>query len=899
MSQGKAYEKKMDNLIIEDTIQKENIPFYQYSEFENVKLIAANIFKAAFKISQKTIALKCVSLNDKFTLENLTNEIKRHRKLEIHDSILKFYGITKQEDTNNYMIILEYVNEGSLRQYLKTNFQKMDWNAKLNLAKQIANVLMFLHSNDIIYEKLNPENIFVHNGIIKFNVFGITKIISDSLSYLTNTLGPIQYMDPQYLELFSMIGKNKSSDIFGLGITLWEISSGIPPFEMESSSNVDLLNNIVKEKREIVIPGTPHKYKEIYTDCWNNNGNLRPDIFQVVKNLSEIIISDTSVEFEPPQSQPYNVTDVKLENLNRQNEEPIIKSNLPFNVTTEVNEGKVQAYSKPSRKCEAVKSLYDDKYFMDKLQNINAVNCYHDNINFHGISMDLLMETYYLMFQNAKKSNLRTYLQKNFEELDWKTKINMSKDLARGLQFIHQANLVNRYLNPNNILIHEERLIADFELSKSLDSDSDPDCIPIPNTSSEFYSLGEFYDLDILYTVKSDGRETPIQRTPLDYFDNNSCAWNHNPTQRSIIEYTYNSLGNSLDNSLGNIEKFEKDSVSSCSSSLRTTDINYTYDHANTNNSYNRTSNPSIFLLNTFRASNPIIEYNGKASPHNCNDHERFDDIIKNDEIIKYDYDDFKNLIHIGEGAFGSVYSATLTDKEMTTMKVALKFIVCDSIKLFVNELKQHSKVCSHENIIGFYGVSQKYENSNEYLLVLEYANGGTLRNYLESNFKNLEWSDKLNLAQQIAKGIQHLHSHNVIHRDLHSKNILIHNNIIKISDFGLAKFISDPSITLLKLAGSIEYSDPMLLIEWENFNRTKASDIFSFGILLWEISSGEIPYKQYSGLSKMFHITKGNRETPVIGTPQNYINIYKGCWKQEPNQRPKIDEVIQVLEQC
>ncbi|RHZ57697.1 hypothetical protein Glove_384g19 [Diversispora epigaea] len=342
MSQGKANEKEwetwMDNLIV-DNIQNENIPFYKFSEFQNIKLISTNIFKATFKISQKTVVLKNVYLNDnKFILDNLINEIKRHRKLEIHDSILKFYGITKQENTNNYMIILEYVTEGSLRQYLKTNFQKMDWNAKLNLAKQIANVLMFLHSNDIIHGKFNSENILIHNGIIKLNVFGLTKIISDSLNFLTNNLGPIQYMDPQYLELFSTIGKNKSSDIFGLGIILWEISSGNPPFEMESSSNVDLINNIAKGKREIAIPGTPHKYKGIYTDCWNHNGNSRPDIFRVVKNLSEIIISDASVEFEVPQSQPHNVTDVKLENLNIQNEEPEIKPDPPFgDVTTEIN----------------------------------------------------------------------------------------------------------------------------------------------------------------------------------------------------------------------------------------------------------------------------------------------------------------------------------------------------------------------------------------------------------------------------------------------------------------------------------------------------------------------------------------------------------------------------------
>ncbi|RHZ75094.1 hypothetical protein Glove_217g185 [Diversispora epigaea] len=131
-----------------------------------------------------------------------------------------------------------------LRQYLQANLQKLDWNIKLNLAKQIANVLMFLHSNDIIHG---------HCTIVK----------------------------------------NKSSDIFCLRIILWEISSGNSPFEMEYLSSVDLLNNISK--------GKPH--------CLKHNRNSRPDIFQVVKNLSKIILSDASFEFETPQSQPYNSTD--------------------------------------------------------------------------------------------------------------------------------------------------------------------------------------------------------------------------------------------------------------------------------------------------------------------------------------------------------------------------------------------------------------------------------------------------------------------------------------------------------------------------------------------------------------------------------------------------------------
>ncbi|RHZ81885.1 hypothetical protein Glove_117g124 [Diversispora epigaea] len=150
-------------------------------------------------------------------------------------------------------------------------------------------------------------------------------------------------MNPQYLELFSTIGKNKSSDIFSLGIILWEISSGNSPFEMESSSKFDLLKNIIKGKREMAIPGAPHKYKEIYSDCWKHNTNSRPDISQVVKNLSEIIISDESVEIVTPQFQPYNVIadktiSIKLEKLNMQIEEPEIKPNpLSFDVTAGIN----------------------------------------------------------------------------------------------------------------------------------------------------------------------------------------------------------------------------------------------------------------------------------------------------------------------------------------------------------------------------------------------------------------------------------------------------------------------------------------------------------------------------------------------------------------------------------
>ncbi|CAG8497333.1 1161_t:CDS:2, partial [Diversispora eburnea] len=330
-----------------------------------------------------------------------------------------------------------------------------------------------------------------------------------------------------------------------------------------------------------------------------------------------------------------------------------------------VTEGKVKAYSRTLGKYFVLKSLYDYKYFMNELRIINAVNCHDNIINFYGVSMDPSTETYHLVLQYAKDGNLRTYLRNNFEAFDWKTKINMAKDLASGLQFIHQANIIHRNLNPNNIFVHKGRLlIADFELSKSLDSDSDsmvdgevvyadPEYLRNPkeynrNKTSDIYSLGE----------------APIHGTPLDYINIYSSAWVHNPSQRPTIKNICKSLENIGFSfyyiSPESIEEFEnnefgRDPVSSYSSALEITE-NLADDINDIVNSYNRKSSPTI------------------------EDHRKLLPLV-----ILMPMNDRK---WIGKGAYGIVDSATLIDEEMTRMKVALKSIIVrnDDIKLFVNE---------------------------------------------------------------------------------------------------------------------------------------------------------------------------------------------------------------------
>ncbi|PKY47138.1 kinase-like protein [Rhizophagus irregularis] len=82
------------------------------------------------------------------------------------------------------------------------------------------------------------------------------------------------------------------------------------------------------------------------------------------------------------------------------------------------------------------------------------------------------------------------------------------------------------------------------------------------------------------------------------------------------------------------------------------------------------------------------------------------------------------------------------------------------------------------------------------------------------------------------------------------------------------------------------------------NFPYTKSSDIYSFGVLMWEISSGCPPFKSSDNIITLgLAINSGTRETTISGTPEEYKELYKKCWKQEPEQRPAISEVLGGLE--
>ncbi|UZO03689.1 uncharacterized protein OCT59_024092 [Rhizophagus irregularis] len=275
------------------------------------------------------------------------------------------------------------------------------------------------------------------------------------------------------------------------------------------------------------------------------------------------------------------------------------------------------------------------------------------------------------------------------------------------------------------------------------------------------------------------------------------------------------------------------------------------------------------------------------------------EEAINKNQLKYYEYKKFSNFQEIGTGNFGKVYRANWENSEK---KFALKsFFILNNVimKEIVRELKIQREIDFHDNIIRCHGITKfESENTNDimkYLLVIEYADSGSLQNYLKKNFINLTWNDKYNLAYQLACAILCLHNEGIIHRDLHSGNVLIHQNAIKVSDFGLSKRIKEISNSQSKLFGVIPYIDPKGFAGQQPYSLNKKSDVYSIGVLFWEITSGRPPFEneQYNLAAR---IAQGLRETIVPGTPGNYVELYVECWNSEPDNRPTINDVVARL---
>ncbi|RDY07045.1 MDIS1-interacting receptor like kinase 2, partial [Mucuna pruriens] len=299
---------------------------------------------------------------------------------------------------------------------------------------------------------------------------------------------------------------------------------------------------------------------------------------------------------------------------------------------------------------------------------------------------------------------------------------------------------------------------------------------------------------------------------------------------------------------------------------------------------------------NSFRRPNPfsIWYFNGRVV---------YRDIIEATN-------NFDNQYCIGEGALGKVYKAEMQGGQV----FAVKKLKCDadnldvdSIKTFQNEVEA-MKETRHRNIVKLYGFCSQGMNT---FLIFEYMDRGNLEDMLrdEKDASELDWPKRVVIIKGVASALSYMHHDCVpplIHRDISSKNVLLSSNLeARVSDFGTARFLKPDSPIWTSFAGTYGYAAPELAY---TMAVTEKCDVFSFGVLAFEVLTGNHPGDLVSYLQTCSEQKINLKEIldPRVSSPmKNHIpkeldlvaNVALSCLKTNPQSRPTMRNIAQLLE--
>ncbi|XP_034025105.1 mitogen-activated protein kinase kinase kinase 10 [Thalassophryne amazonica] len=255
----------------------------------------------------------------------------------------------------------------------------------------------------------------------------------------------------------------------------------------------------------------------------------------------------------------------------------------------------------------------------------------------------------------------------------------------------------------------------------------------------------------------------------------------------------------------------------------------------------------------------------------------------------------------IGAGGFGKVYKGLWQGEEVAVK--AARQDPDEDISATAESVRQEARLfwmLRHANIISLRGVCLREPNL---CLVMEYARGGALNRALAG--KKVPPRVLVNWAVQIATGMDYLHNQAfvpIIHRDLKSSNILILEPVeredslsgktLKITDFGLAR--EWHQTTKMSAAGTYAWMAPEV-IKLSLFS--KSSDVWSFGVLLWELLTGEVPYREIDALAVAYGVAMNKLTLPVPSTcPEPFAQLLAECWSSNPRSRPLFTSILRRL---
>eukprot|EP00040_Diaphanoeca_grandis_P003553 m.25202 g.25202 ORF g.25202 m.25202 type:complete len:1008 (+) comp14914_c0_seq1:265-3288(+) len=568
---------------------------------------------------------------------------------------------------------------------------------------------------------------------------------------------------------------------------------------------------------------------------------------------------------------------------------------------------------------------------MEKVEHPNLLRAYgsilSDNTNM-------------IVFESHGIGNLKTYLENSRKaSLSFFDQVNMIQDVATGLEYLHEKNVVHKDMAARNCLVtvNNRVRIGDFGLSKTRFPN---DYHPLPTKCSgtlplrwmapesleslEFSQASDVWSFGITvweiishgnqpYSLLStseivahvlEGGKVKLKRDTnqslIEIFDTIvSTEASARPAMSTVVS-TISSLVN---NETKRVEALKD--WPSATEVLKTAESNVVPNNAYHDPDDAKESEEPYDELkkvkNKFKKGTKLVSKKSYRSLGRFkeaeNPEEEFDDFA-NQNCPELNAENLTITEELGQGAFGIVVKGKYTKPNGDVVNCACKTLKEDTNAESLDSLVAEAQLVAsfdHPNVIACFGQVTK---SAPAMIVFEFMSNGSLLGYLEEAPELPRLQRLMQMAIDVAKGMSHLEKRCFIHRDLAARNILVDEELhCKISDFGLSRDLDDD--TYYQSEGG------MVPIRWtppEAYKYKKystSSDVWSYGIALYEIwTKGALPYgKSWTNMNVMLKVEEGYRLPPPAGCPKAVYQLMVQCWNPRRLLRPSFDSISARLD--